>query len=278
MKAATGAWASRNAASCRSALSPRRCTAACRPWSASCASRRRAGHPAAGNDVAAADRGAPERAHRHRLWPGRSNDPAVGARCCARNGAGGGPELAAGRQPPAVAIRELAGQDLIVYPKGPGPPSPTSAQPAGRPRRAARQRAEVRELQIALGMTAAEAGICIIPFAASQQRIDLHYRLLGDATRLRRSSSATGSTMIRAISPGARADRRNPRRSALAAGARTGAENGLNHGVCGRRGGPALAGATIGRIPCPAPQWSTGGAVPPFRPVPGRAGRRSTRP
>lgn len=114
----------------------------------------------------------------------RSNDPAV-ERTVLREerlvlAVAPSSPLAGSRQP--VAIRELAGQDLIVYPKEPRPSfadqvlsllddhgvRPGSVQ-------------EVRELQIALGMTAAEAGICIIPFAASQQRIDLHYRLLGDA-------------------------------------------------------------------------------------------------
>ena len=37
---------------------------------------------------------------------------------------------------------------------------------------------EVRELQTALGLVAAEAGICIIPYAARLLRADLHYRLI----------------------------------------------------------------------------------------------------
>ncbi|MCK9490061.1 MAG: LysR family transcriptional regulator [Xanthomonadales bacterium] len=113
----------------------------------------------------------------------RSNDPAV-ERTVLREerlvlAVAPGSPLAASTGP--VAIPELAGHDLIVYPKEPRPSfadqvlsllddhgvRPASVQ-------------EVRELQVALGLTAAEAGICIIPFAASQQRLDLHYRLLGD--------------------------------------------------------------------------------------------------
>lgn len=114
----------------------------------------------------------------------RSNDPAV-ERTVLREerlvlAVAPGSPLAASSAP--VAIPELANQNLIVYPKEPRPSfadqvlsllDDHGVRPASVH--------EVRELQIALGLTAAETGICIIPFAASQQRLDLHYRLLGDA-------------------------------------------------------------------------------------------------
>ena len=39
---------------------------------------------------------------------------------------------------------------------------------------------EVREIQTALGLVAAESGICIIPSSARQMRSDVEYRLIGD--------------------------------------------------------------------------------------------------
>lgn len=80
-----------------------------------------------------------------------------------------------------VAIGELAGEDLIVYPSQPRPSfadqvltllSDHGAHPGSVH--------EVREMQTALGLVAAETGVCIIPYAASRQRVDLHYRLLDD--------------------------------------------------------------------------------------------------
>jgi LysR family transcriptional regulator, benzoate and cis,cis-muconate-responsive activator of ben and cat genes len=73
----------------------------------------------------------------------------------------------------------LNGCKIIVYPKEPRPgyadhvlgllqshdARPTEVQ-------------EVREIQTALGLVAAEAGICIIPATARQMRSDVHYRLL----------------------------------------------------------------------------------------------------
>jgi hypothetical protein len=37
---------------------------------------------------------------------------------------------------------------------------------------------EVREIQTALGLVAAEAGVCVIPSSARQLRADVHYRLI----------------------------------------------------------------------------------------------------
>jgi len=39
---------------------------------------------------------------------------------------------------------------------------------------------EVRELQTAMGLVAAEAGVCVIPAAARSLRTDLRYRLIDD--------------------------------------------------------------------------------------------------
>lgn len=78
-----------------------------------------------------------------------------------------------------IPVAALAGQKIIVYPKEPRPgfadhilamleeheARPTEVQ-------------EVREIQTALGLVAAEAGICIVPASARQMRSDVHYRLL----------------------------------------------------------------------------------------------------
>lgn len=78
-----------------------------------------------------------------------------------------------------LPVSGLAGQRVIVYPKEPRPSyadhvlgllhghdvRPTGVQ-------------EVREIQTALGLVAAETGICIIPASARQMRSDVHYRLL----------------------------------------------------------------------------------------------------
>lgn len=78
-----------------------------------------------------------------------------------------------------LPVSGLAGQMVIVYPKEPRPSyadhvlgllhghdvRPTGVQ-------------EVREIQTALGLVAAETGICIIPASARQMRSDVHYRLL----------------------------------------------------------------------------------------------------
>ena len=79
----------------------------------------------------------------------------------------------------------LPARSLIVYPKEPRPGfadhvlsllhehdvRPSEVQ-------------EVREIQTALGLVAAAAGVCVIPSSARQMRSDVHYRLLDgkDAT------------------------------------------------------------------------------------------------
>ncbi|RXT29901.1 LysR family transcriptional regulator [Rhizobium leguminosarum] len=94
-----------------------------------------------------------------------------------------GTSLAQDASPLGVAA--LAGQKVIVYPKEPRPGYADhvlnllhshDARPA--------EVQEVREIQTALGLVAAEAGLCIIPASARQIRSDVHYRLLDgkDAT------------------------------------------------------------------------------------------------
>ncbi len=77
---------------------------------------------------------------------------------------------------PAAA---LTGQKLIVYPKEPRPgyaDHVLNLLHAHDVRPAEVQ--EVREIQTALGLVAAEAGLCIIPSSARQMRADVHYWLL----------------------------------------------------------------------------------------------------
>lgn len=80
-----------------------------------------------------------------------------------------------------LPLAALAGQRLIVYPKEPRPSyadyilamlrdadvGPFEVQ-------------EVREIQTALGLVAAESGICIIPMSSRQIRSDVRYRALAD--------------------------------------------------------------------------------------------------
>src|SRR3546814_5309647 len=76
-----------------------------------------------------------------------------------------------------LAIEELAREELIVYPKQPRPSfadqvlallEDHGVQPASVH--------EVSEMQIDLGLVAAEMGVCLVPSAASRHRADLQYR------------------------------------------------------------------------------------------------------
>jgi len=78
-----------------------------------------------------------------------------------------------------LPIGELAGQKLIVYPKEPRPSFADhvlsvlhgeGVQPG--------EVLEVREIQAAMGLVAAELGVCVVPVSASQIRQDVHYRLI----------------------------------------------------------------------------------------------------
>ena len=80
-----------------------------------------------------------------------------------------------------VCLSELAGQKLIVYPKEPRPSFADHVlslvnDHAIRPAAVH----EVREIQTALGLVAAESGWCVIP-ASARLRNDIHYRLIDDA-------------------------------------------------------------------------------------------------
>lgn len=79
-----------------------------------------------------------------------------------------------------INLQTVADQRLIVYPKEPRPSyadhvlgllHDQGIQPA--------EIHEVRELQAALGLVAAEMGVCIVPTAA-RLRTDLVYRLIDD--------------------------------------------------------------------------------------------------
>lgn len=112
----------------------------------------------------------------------RSNDPTV-ARTVLRE------ERLALAMPPSsplaadsghIGLKELNGQKLIVYPKEPRPSfadhvlsllNDQAIRPA--------EVHEVREIQTALGLVAAESGLCLIP-ASARLRSDLHYRLVDD--------------------------------------------------------------------------------------------------
>lgn len=90
-----------------------------------------------------------------------------------------GTALAGGDGP--LFMRDLAGQRLIVYPKEPRPSYADQVLNLlqGEDVRLSEVH-EVREIQTALGLVAADAGICIIPASARQMRADVHYRPLAD--------------------------------------------------------------------------------------------------
>lgn len=78
-----------------------------------------------------------------------------------------------------VSVRRLEGERLVVYPKEPRPSyadqvlnllNNHEVRPA--------DVQEVREIQTALGLVAAEAGVCVIPASARQTRSDVEYRLI----------------------------------------------------------------------------------------------------
>lgn len=88
-----------------------------------------------------------------------------------------GSKLAAGSEP--LPPEALSGEKLIVYPREPRPSYADQVlnflldrdiRPA--------EILEVSEIQTALGLVAAEAGLCVVPSSARKLRSDLHYRLL----------------------------------------------------------------------------------------------------
>lgn len=93
--------------------------------------------------------------------------------------------LAIPRETPMAAadgplpLTALAGQQLIVYPKDARPGFIDHVlnllhQDNVRPC----EILEAKELQSALGLVAAEMGVCVVPSASRQLRADLHYRLI----------------------------------------------------------------------------------------------------
>jgi DNA-binding transcriptional LysR family regulator len=85
------------------------------------------------------------------------------------------------REKGPIALTELQGKCLIVYPKDPRPSfadqvlsllEDRSIHPA--------EIREVRELQTALGLVAADDGICIVPASTRALRVDLRYRSIDD--------------------------------------------------------------------------------------------------
>lgn len=89
------------------------------------------------------------------------------------------PDVPLARDATPLPLEALAGQKLIVYPKEPRPSYADHVlhllHEAGvRPGDVL----EVREIQTALGLVAAQSGICIIPSSARQMRSDLRYRVI----------------------------------------------------------------------------------------------------
>lgn len=83
------------------------------------------------------------------------------------------------RESTPLPVHQLAREKLIVYPKEPRPGFADQVlnildrhgvQPG--------EVMEVREIQTALGLVAAEFGVCVTPASARQMRHDVHYRLI----------------------------------------------------------------------------------------------------
>ena len=78
-----------------------------------------------------------------------------------------------------LPVSALDGCRIIVYPKEPRPGYADHVLALLQSHDVRSEEVhEVREIQTALGLVAAEAGICIIPASARQMRSDVHYRLL----------------------------------------------------------------------------------------------------
>lgn len=78
-----------------------------------------------------------------------------------------------------IAIRELDGQKLLVYPKEPRPGFADEVLNTLHGHGVmVGEVLEVREIQTALGLVAADFGMCVIPSSARQVRQDVAYRLI----------------------------------------------------------------------------------------------------
>jgi DNA-binding transcriptional LysR family regulator len=83
------------------------------------------------------------------------------------------------RQDTPLPFSALAGQRLIVYPKEPRPSYADQVLGLLQDEDVhLSEILEVREIQTALGLVAAESGICIIPSSARQMRSDVWYRII----------------------------------------------------------------------------------------------------
>jgi LysR family transcriptional regulator, benzoate and cis,cis-muconate-responsive activator of ben and cat genes len=79
----------------------------------------------------------------------------------------------------AMPVAALDGCKIIVYPKEPRPGFADHVLGLLQSHDLRLEEIqEVREIQTALGLVAAEAGVCVIPASARQMRSDVHYRLL----------------------------------------------------------------------------------------------------
>jgi len=90
------------------------------------------------------------------------------------------------RRPGAFALAELARETLIVYPKAPRPSYADQVLSIFRDRGLKPEAVhEVRELQTALGLVAAETGVCLVPVSVTRLRRDnVEYRELDDPTAI----------------------------------------------------------------------------------------------
>lgn len=78
-----------------------------------------------------------------------------------------------------LQVSALDAQKVIVYPKEPRPSYADQVLSLLHSHNVRPLEVhEVREIQTALGLVAAEAGVCIIPASARQMRSDVHYRLI----------------------------------------------------------------------------------------------------
>jgi DNA-binding transcriptional LysR family regulator len=91
------------------------------------------------------------------------------------------PSFALAAEDRPIAPAALKGQKLVVYPSEPRPSFADQVLSLLRDHGVRPSEVqEVREMQTALGLVAAETGICLIPASARLQRSDLHYRLVDD--------------------------------------------------------------------------------------------------
>lgn len=80
-----------------------------------------------------------------------------------------------------IRIADIAGEELVVYPKAPRPSFADQVLALLEDHGVKPDVVhEVSEMQTALGLVAAEVGVCLVPYAGSRHRADLKYRLIAD--------------------------------------------------------------------------------------------------